>query len=101
MPREAPVTSATLSFRSGVMIMMRSLAPVGAGEPLGLGDVLDGVGIEKGIDRGDRPGHGGERIPRGPAVDLADVLLYQRVAQIVAQGDAPQSDQRMDLFVVW
>jgi 2-polyprenyl-6-methoxyphenol hydroxylase-like FAD-dependent oxidoreductase len=66
-------------------------------EPLGLGDVLDRVGVEERIERLGRPRHRRERIACGPAVDLAQVLDDQGVAQFVAQGNAPQPDHRMRL----
>src|ERR1700722_11409138 len=71
------------------------LAPVQLRQSLRLGEVIDGVGVEERIERLGRPCHGGEPVARGPAVDLSDIFHHQRVAQLVAQGHAPQSDYRM------
>jgi len=43
--------------------------------------------------------HRGKPVASGPAVDLPDVFDDKRVAQLLAQGDAPQSDHRMRLAV--
>ncbi len=53
-------------------------------QPIGFRDVLNRVGIEEGIERRGRPGHGGEAIACRPAVDPSDVFDHQRVAQLVA-----------------
>src|ERR1700740_2623023 len=68
-------------------------------EPVGFGNILDRIRIEERIDRRDRPGHGGERIARGPAVDFADVLLDQRMTQLIPQMHGPQADHGMRLAV--
>src|SRR5258705_9466429 len=58
-------------------------------QPLSLRDVIDGIGVEKRIERFCGPCHGGELVARGPAVDLSDVLDHQRVTQFLTQCDAP------------
>ena len=55
-------------------------------QPLRLGNVVHGVGIEERIERRGRPCHRGQPIARGPAVDLPDVLDHQRVTQLFAQA---------------
>ena len=72
----------------GLSVTSRDYRVIQRRQALGLGDVLDRVGIEERIERLRRPRHRCERITRGPAVDLAEVLDDQRVAQLVAQGPA-------------
>ncbi len=55
-------------------------------QPLGLGDIIDGVGVEEGIERLCRPCHGRKPIARGPAIDLSDVFYHQCVAKFLAQA---------------
>ena len=50
------------------------------------------LALKKGSSGVDRPGHGRERIARGPAVDLADVLL--RPARGAARRATPRSTAR-------
>ena len=63
--------------------------PIQRRQPVGLGDVVHGVGVEERIERRCRPCHGGKPESRGPAVDLPDVFDNKRVAKLFAQSDAP------------
>src|SRR3954452_14511124 len=83
--------------REGAPLPTLRLLFIQVRQPLGFGDIIHGVGVEERIERLCRPCHGRELVARGPAVDLADVLLDQRVAKFLAQCDAPQSDHRMGL----
>src|SRR5207344_363302 len=49
------------------------------------------VDVEKGIDRLIRPVGDGDTMPRGPDLDLAHVLFDERLAQIFAQRQRPQT----------
>ena len=61
----------------------------------GLGQVFRPVGIEEGIVvRGGKVDHR-QPIAAGPLVDLADVVVDERLAQIVFERHRPQADDRM------
>ena len=57
--------------------------------------VVRRVDVEKWIERLVRPGRERDAVPGGPDLDLAQTLDRERVAQIIAQVDAPQPDHRM------
>src|SRR5436190_7763579 len=91
MPRDAPVTKAMWPVRSSLMVMIEvllvagrdELIPIQLRQPLRLGDVIHGVGIEERIKRRSRPRHGREAVARGPAVDLSDVFDHQCAAKFL------------------
>src|SRR2546430_15341036 len=58
-------------------------------QPIGLCNIVHGVGVEERVERRCRPCHGGEPEARGPAVDLSDVFDDKRMAEFFAQGDTP------------
>jgi hypothetical protein len=64
-------------------------------KPLRFGEIVEGVGVEEGIERLARPGHGRDAIAGDPVVNLAEAFDHEGLAQPVAQGDAPQSDHRV------
>src|SRR5262245_44325796 len=66
-------------------------------QTFGLSEVIGAVGVEEGIEAGDREFDCGEAIARRPDVDLVDLLRHQRMAEIVAQPHRPQADDRMGL----
>ena len=85
--------SAESVARSSVDIVQRRQA-------FGLGDILDRISVEERIERLGRPIHRRERVARGPAVDLAEVLDDQRVTlrRRLAQQSAIQNVDGGALF---
>src|SRR5256885_7370836 len=93
MPRDAPVTKAMWPVRWSVMVMIEvllvagrdELIPIQRRQPLRLGDVAHGVGVEERIEWRSWPRHRREVVARGPAVDLSDVFDHQCVAKFLPQ----------------
>src|SRR5712692_4511471 len=56
---------------------------------LGLGGILGRVDVEERVDGRARPIGDGDAVARGPGLDLVQVLLDQRLAQIGSQRDRP------------
>ena len=65
---------------------------------LGGDNVVRRVDIEERIERHVRPVGQCDAMPRGPDLDLADVIPGQRPPQIAAERDRPQTDHRMTPF---
>src|SRR5262245_26278267 len=71
---------------------------LGRGE-LGCGcSVLGRIDVEEGVHRIDRPGRHGDAMAPRPHLDLAQILIDQRAAQIAAQRHRPQAGHRMPPF---
>ena len=66
-------------------------------EAFGLGEVVGRIRIEEGVDGGGRPVHRREAIACHEPADLTQLLIHQRMSQIVSQCDVPQSDNGMGL----
>ena len=64
-------------------------------QPLSLGEILNGVGVEERIDRFGRPGDRRDAVAPGPTCNLAETFDNEGLAQRVAQRDLPQPDYRM------
>src|SRR4051812_5145355 len=60
-----------------------------AGGLLGARQVLRCIDVEERVDRLGRPVGDRDAVPRGPDLDLAQVLLNERVAQVLPQRDGP------------
>src|SRR4051812_46101863 len=66
-----------------------------AGHLLGARQVLRRIDVEEGVDRLGRPVGDRDPVPRGPDLDLAQVLLNERLAQVLPERDGPQAHDRM------
>src|SRR5437879_12148600 len=103
MPRDAPVTKAMWPVRSSLTVMIEvllvagrdELIPIQLRQPLRLGDVIHGVGIEERIEWRGWPRHRCEAVARGPAIDLSDVFDHQCVEKSLPLRNAPYSKNRM------
>src|SRR2546429_4527015 len=51
-----------------------NLTVIQRGQPVGLCNIVHGVGVEERIEWRRRPCHGRQLVARGPAVDLSDIL---------------------------
>ena len=65
---------------------------------LGSGRIFRRIHIEKRIDWLIRPVGNRDTVPRGPNLDLAQIILGQRFAQIFAQRQRPQAHHRVAPF---
>ena len=52
-------------------------------KPIRLGNILDRVRIEKGVERLGRPGDGDNGVARGPAVNFSDTFDDQCLAKVL------------------
>lgn len=62
---------------------------------LGLGEIVDSVGVEERIQRFGRPSDGRNPVAPGPAFYLTEAFDDQSLPQLLAQRDVPQPDNRM------
>ena len=68
------------------------------GDIRGAGGVFGRVDVEERIDRRGRPIGEGDAVTRRPDFDLAQAVVDQRAAQILAQRDRPERDDGMAPF---
>src|SRR5438309_4591696 len=62
---------------------------------LRLDHVLARIHVEEWVDRRNRPFGNGDPMPGSPGLDLAQALADERLPQVAAQRDRPESDHRM------
>src|SRR5215216_3059120 len=86
--RSAPRLSAAIAMS---LIRLR-------GEPARLFKIFRLVDVEERVDRRRRPVGEGGAVARRPYLDLAQSLVDQGVAQVVAERDRPEPDDRMAPF---
>src|SRR5215467_14860538 len=81
--------------RPGIKMLGALRRSILGGEAGRLGYVLGGVDVEERIDRTVGPFGERDAVARGPYLDLAQSVMDERVAQVLAQRNRPQPDHRM------